>query len=152
MEYTHSDAELIEQPAGYWTWAAYKAVVDRIQGALAGIGVTQPQWWVLNQLVHAGAPRSRGEIDAVLSGYLDVGHAGLDVQIDGVVAHGWATENADGGLEITADGREFFAEAAALQRELWAERHAGISDEEYLTTVKVLQRFIHNTGGKAWHH
>lgn len=33
-----------------------------------------------------------------------------------------------------------------------AEIHEGISDEEYLLTLKVLQRMIHNTGGKAWHH
>jgi hypothetical protein len=38
-----------------------------------------------------------------------------------------------------------------LQDEQWAERHAGVSDEEYLTTLKVLQRFVHNTGGRAWH-
>ncbi len=32
-----------------------------------------------------------------------------------------------------------------LQGELWAERHAGVSGEEYLTTLKVLQRFIRKT-------
>lgn len=30
--------------------------------------------------------------------------------------------------------------------------HDGISDEEYLVTLKVLQRMIHNVGGEAWHH
>lgn len=42
MEYSHSDADLIKQPIGYWSWAAYKAVVSRTRAALAEIGVTQP--------------------------------------------------------------------------------------------------------------
>jgi hypothetical protein len=41
---------------------------------------------------------------------------------------------------------------SSLSQPPWAERHAGISDEEYLTTLKVPQRFIHNTGGRAWRH
>lgn len=88
----------------------------------------------------------------MLSGYLDAGDRAIDEEIDTVVARGWVAEEAGGRLGLTSDGEEFFAKGSALQRQLWAERHAGISDEEYLTTLKVLQRFIHNTGGRAWHH
>ncbi|MFJ8494162.1 hypothetical protein ACIRBZ_38355 [Streptomyces sp. NPDC094038] len=38
------------------------------------------------------------------------------------------------------------------QDELRAGRHAGISDEECLITLKVLQRLTRDTGGQAWHH
>lgn len=38
MEYSHDDAELIRQPIGYWSWAAYDAIVRRTRGALAGLG------------------------------------------------------------------------------------------------------------------
>lgn len=151
MEYSHGDAELIKQPIGYWSWAAYKAVVTRTRGALAELGTTQPQWWVLAQVARAERVRTRAEVTAVLQGYLDVGES-LAAEIDATVAQGWITEDERGRLEITPEGEEFFAKAAAVQDELWAERHAGISDEEYLTTLKVLQRFIHNTGGRAWHH
>ncbi|MEU5235833.1 MarR family winged helix-turn-helix transcriptional regulator [Streptomyces lydicus] len=152
MQYSHSDAELIQQPIGYWSWAAYKAVVTRTRAALAGIGTTQPQWWVLAQVARADTARTRDEVSRVLRGYLDTGPEAMDSEIDETLARGWLTEDAEGRLRLTADGRTFYEEAAALQGELWAERHAGISDEEYLTTVKVLQRFIHNTGGRAWHH
>ncbi|MGW2372823.1 MarR family winged helix-turn-helix transcriptional regulator [Kitasatospora sp. NPDC001683] len=152
MEYSHSDAELIKQPIGYWSWAAYKAVVSRTRGALAEVGTTQPQWWVLAQLGRAEEPRTRDDVCAVLRDYLDTGQEALNAEIDATVEHGWVTESAGGLLELTAEGRAFFEKTAALQGELWAERHAGISDEEYLTTLKVLQRFIHNTGGRAWHH
>ncbi|MFJ3725944.1 MarR family winged helix-turn-helix transcriptional regulator [Streptomyces sp. NPDC090045] len=152
MEYSHDDAELIQQPIGYWSWAAYDAVVTRTRGALAGIGTTQPQWWVLAQVAQAPEAKSREEVTGILQGYLAVGGAMVAEEIDTTIARGWITQDAGGRLGITSEGRELFEKAAALQKELWAERHAGISDEEYLTTLKVLQRFIHNTGGQAWHH
>ncbi|ELS54844.1 MarR family winged helix-turn-helix transcriptional regulator [Streptomyces viridochromogenes] len=152
MEYSHSDAELIRQPIGYWSWAAYKAVVTRTQAALAGIGMTQPQWWVLAQVARADTVKTRAEVSGLLANYLDAGPQAMESEITRTIAHGWITEDAEGRLGITADGRAAYDKAAALQDELWAERHAGISDEEYLTTLKVLQRFVHNTGGRAWHH
>lgn len=96
--------------------------------------------------------RTRDEVSRVLRNYLDTGPETMDSEIDTVVAQGWITEDTDGRLAFTTEGRAFYDKAAALQDELWAERHTGISDEEYRATLKVLQRFIHNTGGRAWHH
>ncbi|MFH8497671.1 MarR family winged helix-turn-helix transcriptional regulator [Streptomyces coeruleorubidus] len=152
MEYSHNDAELIKQPIGYWSWAAFNAVVTRTRGALAGIGTTQPQWWVLAQVARADTVKSREEVAHLLENYLDTGPEAMELEIDRIIAQGWINEDSEGRLSITAEGRAFYDKAAALQEELWAERHAGISDEEYLTTLKVLQRFVHNTGGRAWHH
>jgi hypothetical protein len=152
VEYSHNDAELIQQPIGYWSWAAFKAVVTRTRGALAGIGTTQPQWWVLAQVARADTVKTRDEVSRLLSNYLDTGSQTMEWEIDTTIAQGWITEDSEGRLSITAEGSAFYDKAAVLQDELWAERHAGISDEEYLTTLKVLQRFIHNTGGRAWHH
>ena len=72
--------------------------------------------------------------------------------LDRTIAQGWITEDAKGRLGLTDEGRALFGKAAALQDELWAERHADVSDEDYLITLKMLQRFIHNTSGRAWHH
>lgn len=152
MEYSHSDAELIKQPIGYWSWAAYDAVVTRTRTALAEIGTTQPQWWVLAQVARADTARTRDEISRLLRNYLATGPDTMESEIDRTIDQGWITQDAEGRLGLTPEGRAFYDKAAALQGELWAERHAGVSDEEYLTTVKVLQRFIHNTGGQAWHH
>jgi len=152
MEYSHSDEELLRQPIGYWSWAAYKAVVTRTRAALADLGTTQPQWWVLAQVARADSPRTRAEVSEVLENYLDTGRDTMESEIDRTIDRGWITEDPSGRLDLTPEGRAFFDKAAALQDELWAQRHAGISDEEYLTTLKVLQRIIHNTGGHAWHH
>ncbi|OMI86879.1 transcriptional regulator [Streptomyces sp. M1013] len=153
MDYSHSDAELIRQPIGYWSWAAYNAVVTRTRTALAELGTTQPQWWVLAQVARADTPKTRAEVSGLLRNYLDAGPETMESEIDATIAAGWIAQTApDGLLSLTPEGRTFFEKAAALQDDLWTERHAGISDEEYLTTMKVLQRFIHNTGGRAWHH
>lgn len=146
------DAGLLGQPIGYWSWAAYKAVVTRTRAALAELGTTQRQWWTLSQ-VAAGGPqgRTRAEVTAVVAGYLDVGQA-LGEEIDTTVARGWITEDDGGRLRLTPRGEVFHAKLVRLQGDLRVERHAGITDEEYLSTLKVLQRFIHNTGGQAWHH
>ncbi|MFD5407568.1 MarR family winged helix-turn-helix transcriptional regulator [Streptomyces griseorubiginosus] len=152
MEYSHSDTDLIKQPIGYWSWAAHKAVITRTRAALAEIGTTQPQWWVLAQVARADTVKTRTEVARLLQNYLEVGLATMDAEIDRSIAHGWITEDTEGHLALTEEGRAFYDKAAALQDELWEERHAGVSDEEYLITLKVLQRFIHNTGGRAWHH
>ncbi|WP_018547865.1 MarR family winged helix-turn-helix transcriptional regulator [Streptomyces sp. LaPpAH-108] len=152
MEYSHPDAELIRQPIGYWSWAAYDAVVGRIRVALSGIGITQPQWWVLAQVAGAETPKTRGEVAGLLRNYLATGTTTMDEEINRVIALGWVTQDEHDRLTLTPEGHAVHAKAAALQDELWAERHAGVSDAEYLTTLKVLQRFIHNTGGHAWHH
>ncbi|MFJ4275858.1 MarR family winged helix-turn-helix transcriptional regulator [Streptomyces coelicoflavus] len=155
MDYSHTDTELVRQPIGYWTWAAYKAVVTRTRAALAELGTTQPQWWVLAQVARADTPKTRAEVSALLRNYLDTGPEAMESEIDATVTAGWIVQDAetsDGRLSLTPEGRAFFEKAAALQDDLWTERHAGVSDEEYLTTMKVLQRVIHNTGGRAWHH
>jgi DNA-binding MarR family transcriptional regulator len=152
MEYSHTDADLLQQPIGYWSWAAYKSVVDRIRASLSEIGTTQPQWWVLAQVARADRVRTRDEVSRLLQNYLGSGPEIMESEIDTTVSRGWIAEDVEGRLSLTADGRAFYDRAAAVQDELRAERHAGIPDEEYLITLKVLQRFIHNTGGQAWHH
>lgn len=151
MEYSHSDTELIRQPIGYWSWAAYKAVVTYIREALSEFGLSQPQWWVLNQ-VHDGGEdgRTRAEVRAVLEGYLDVG-AALEPEIDALLERGLLTATAER-LHLTPEGGALRDRAAERQLAMRARIHDGIPEEDYIATLKVLQRMIHNTGGKAWHH
>lgn len=151
IEFSHPDDELAGQPVGYWSWAAHKAVVDHIRATLAGHGVSQPQWWVLAQLAGSEEGRTREELTAVLGGYLDVGDL-LESEMDTVVSRGWADQDGSQRLRITPQGAALHAELAEVQRSLRTQIHDGIPDEEYVRTLKVLQRMIHNVGGRAWHH
>ncbi|MDJ0464112.1 MarR family winged helix-turn-helix transcriptional regulator [Streptomyces sp. H27-C3] len=150
MEYTHDDAGLARQPIGYWAPTAGRAVVAHIRGALGVLGLNQPQWWVLSQLTEHPDGKARKELSAFLQGYLEEG-ATLDGDIDSLVSRGLVQE--DGPLlRVTTEGGALQARAAARQQAVREEIHAGIPDEEYVRTVKVLQRMIHNVGAKAWHH
>ncbi|MFF4184639.1 MarR family winged helix-turn-helix transcriptional regulator [Streptomyces sp. NPDC001691] len=149
LTYSHDDAGLAAQPIGYWSWAAHIAVVTHIRAMLAELGLTQPQWWILNQAVDG---RPRAEVVAVLQGYLDAGAPVIGDGIDELVARGLLTQDPTDFLELTYAGRELRETAAARQGETRDRIHAGITDEEYVRTLKVLQRMIHNVGGKAWHH
>ncbi|MFF7649254.1 MarR family winged helix-turn-helix transcriptional regulator [Streptomyces sp. NPDC007983] len=151
MEYSHSDDELIRQPIGYWSWAASKAVVTYIREGLSEFGLSQPQWWVLNQVRDGGEDgRTRAEVRAVLQGYLDVG-AALESEIDALLERGLLTTTAEA-LHLTPEGRVLQARAAEHQVTMRERIHDGIPDEDYVAALKVLQRMIHNTNGQAWHH
>ncbi|RZN00396.1 MarR family transcriptional regulator, partial [Streptomyces alfalfae] len=94
--YSHADADLVNQPIGYWSSAAGSAVVHHIRTMLAEMGLTQPQWWILNQLVDAPEGRSRDEVVAVLRGYLDTGDGALLHDVSALHDRGLITEDAAG--------------------------------------------------------
>src|SRR5688500_13576000 len=45
-----SDAELVAQPAAYWTGVAYEALIAFTRARQAELGCTQPQFWLLRNL------------------------------------------------------------------------------------------------------
>ncbi|WP_156722392.1 MarR family winged helix-turn-helix transcriptional regulator [Streptomyces apocyni] len=152
MKYSHNDTELAQQPIGYWAWAASDAVVTYIRAGLSRFGITQPQWWVMAQIANTETDgRTREEATAVLQGYLAIGDA-LAPEIDSLLDQGLITLDADKRLHLTTDGADRYRQCAELQMSIRAKVHEGITDEEYVRTLKVLQRMIHNANGKAWHH
>lgn len=147
MTYSHEDEELVKQPIGYWTWAANKTLSAFVRGRLAAIGITQPQWWVLHQVLYGEDGATRDEVITAQQANLDVGAAGLAPDINLLTERTLLVLDADGRLQITDDGRALHAHAARTQRAGREHVHAGITDEEYLITLKVLQRMIRNAGG-----
>lgn len=146
MEYSHDDDELVNQPIGYWTWAANKTLTAYVRGRLAAIGITQPQWWVLHQVLHSETGATRDEVISAQQGNLDVG-AGLAPDIDLLVERKLLVLDGTDRLQITNEGRTLHQRAAETQRASRTQVHTGIPDEEYLITLKVLQRMLRNAGG-----
>ncbi|MFI5782393.1 MarR family winged helix-turn-helix transcriptional regulator [Nocardia sp. NPDC051570] len=151
MQFSHPDSELVEQPIGYWSWAAHTSVVAHIRQALATVGLTQPQWWVLNQLDDAAGAHSLEGLIRTLRGYLDVGDQ-LNVDIDDLVARGVIVVDDMDQVAMTPEGQRILAAAKEVQITAHTRIHGGVTDDDLLTTMKVLQRMIHNTDGKFWHH
>ncbi|MGZ3101993.1 MarR family winged helix-turn-helix transcriptional regulator [Streptomyces sp. H72] len=146
MEYSHNAEELVNQPIGYWTWAANKTLTAYVRGRLAAIGITQPQWWVLHQVLHSETGATRDEVISAQQSNLDVG-AGLAPDIDLLVERKLLVLDRTGRLRITDEGRTLHERAAETQRASRTQVHAGIPDEEYLITLTVLQRMMRNAGG-----
>ncbi|MEE1928360.1 hypothetical protein V1J52_09155 [Streptomyces sp. TRM 70351] len=143
------DAELLEQPLGYWTGVAGTAIVGHINAALGREGIAQPHWWSLNRIHQAPRGLTRREVADIIA----EGRPQLDVSVVGpaleeLLARDWVGEDDGGRLRLTAAG------SAALDR-LWsdvmpatlAQIRAGVSDAEYVTVVRVLRRVVRNLGG-----
>jgi hypothetical protein len=127
------------QPIGFWTARAGEAIRARTRGALEAVGVTQPQWWVLHQLsLHPEGMKRAALLRTI------------DAAVDSALDLGWARE--DGAVLLPTDaGSQQFERTARVQQMLQEERMQGISEEEFVTTITVLQRTIKNVGGDAWH-
>ncbi|OZE42164.1 MULTISPECIES: MarR family winged helix-turn-helix transcriptional regulator [unclassified Rhodococcus (in: high G+C Gram-positive bacteria)] len=136
------------QPIGFWTVRAGEAIRARIRGALHQIGLTQAEWWLLHQIsLHpAGADRAE-TIEKI--GHNDTPEAIVDA-IESARAKGLVVES-NSRVAFTPEGEAQFRRAADVQQMLQDERMQGISQEDFVTTIRVLQRTIQNVGGDAWH-
>jgi len=140
--------EAIRQPIGFWTARAGEAIRRRTRGALAEIGLSQPEWWVLHQLSLYPDGVAREQVIETV-GPNETPEA-IEEAIASAATKGLLTVD-DAVLKSTESGTAIFLRAALLQQELQAERMQGISEEEFVTTITVLQRTIQNVGGEAWH-
>ncbi|MDO3401420.1 hypothetical protein QWI29_15380 [Mycolicibacterium neoaurum] len=136
------------QPLGFWSVRAGEAIQARTRGRLSELGVSQPEWWVLHQLsMH---PRGMSEADLVsIIGPNDSDESIVRATAAGV-EKGWLGREGDH-VRLTELGVQQFDAAAEVQKDLNDERRRGISEEDYATTIEVLQRTITNVGGTAWH-
>lgn len=136
------------QPLGFWTVRAGEAIGQRTRSALAELGVTQPEWWVLHQLsLHPAGVGRTHVVDTVGPNETP---AAIEEAIASAEANGWLVADGDS-IRATDSGADVFARCSALQAELQAERMRGITEAEFATTITVLQRTIENVGSSAWH-
>ncbi|MFE9900934.1 MarR family transcriptional regulator [Streptomyces achromogenes] len=146
-----TDAELAAEPAAYWTGVAHEALIAFTRARQAELGFTQPAYWLLrnlsgHDLSADGHGMTLAGLRQAMSTYLRP-EDDLAAEAGTLLERGWLTRDGDGRLWITEAGEEA---RAALKRHAPAIRariHRGISDADYVTTVKVLQQMIRNTGG-----
>ncbi|MEV7169511.1 MarR family winged helix-turn-helix transcriptional regulator [Streptomyces sp. NPDC093224] len=138
------DDLLASQPVGYWTGLAHAAVTRQLRDAMARIDVTQPQYWVLNRVGGGGAPApTREEVSGGLTPLADGPHEIARV-VDQLLHRGWLSSDDGGRLSLTAAGESARVRLRSLVTEMRAVVHQGISDDEYVTTLRVLRRMIAN--------
>ncbi|MCI4044649.1 MarR family transcriptional regulator [Streptomyces sp. TRM75563] len=148
-----SDAELAGQPAAYWTGVAYDALITYTRDRQAEKGYTQPQFWLLrhlsaNDISPDGEGMALPELQQAMASYIRP-EDDLAVEAEALVERGWLNRDADGRLWLTEAGEQARVDLARNAPAIRAALHEGISDADYVTTVKVLQRLIRNAGGTA---
>ncbi|MFJ6047484.1 MarR family winged helix-turn-helix transcriptional regulator [Streptomyces sp. NPDC092307] len=129
------------KPIGYWLNRTDQALTASMDALLADFGLTRLAWQVLN--VVEDEPR------ATDTTVLTTLAAGADAEqltsaVASVLAGGWVTRPRPGHLALTDGGRARLAEVARRVdafRELSAR---GITREEYVTAVTVLERMTRN--------
>lgn len=146
-----SDAELIGQPAAYWTGVAYEALIAFTRARQAEKGYTQPQFWLLrnlskNDISPDGAGLTVPELRAAMASYLRP-EDDLTAEAVVLVERGWLTRDADQRLWLTEEGEQARVDLARNAPAIRAAIHAGIDDADYVTALKVLRQLIRNTGG-----
>ncbi|MFE6775250.1 MarR family transcriptional regulator [Streptomyces sp. NPDC057702] len=146
-----SDAELAGQPAAYWTGVAYEALIAFTRARQAEKGYTQPQFWLLRNLsAHDLSPTGEGmtltALREAMASYIRP-EDDLAAEAGGLVERGWLTRDAEGRLWLTEAGERARVDLARNAPAIRAALHEGIADADYVTTVRVLQRLVHNAGG-----
>jgi hypothetical protein len=145
---TYSEAELAGQPIGYWTGAAYRAVIGRIRADLAVERLGQPHWWILNHVAGAPGTWRRDGLTERLTPFDDQS-TDFAAVFDELAARGWLVQAADGSLTLSEAGEQGRLRARERGLRAHEQMHEGITPQEYAATLTVLRRVIDNLGGDS---
>jgi DNA-binding MarR family transcriptional regulator len=140
-----SDAKRPNLPIGYWLKRADEVLTAGINEAQRVNGLTRTEWQILNVL-HESGPAREEQIATALQPF--AGAASLGRTLSGLRERGLVAGSGTPGepYELTAEGRRTHEAALALQKEVRQRAVRGISEEEYATTVRVLQQIVENLG------
>ncbi|GAA2812690.1 MarR family transcriptional regulator [Kitasatospora aburaviensis] len=146
-----TDAELAGQPAAYWTGIAYEALIAFTRARQAEKGYTQPQFWLLrnlsaNDISPDGEGMTLPELQQAMRSYIRP-EDDLAAESAVLVERGWLRRDADDRLWLTTQGEQARVDLSRNAPAIRAALHEGIDDADYVTTLKVLHRLIHNAGG-----
>ena len=130
------------RPIGYWLKHLDRLIDQAFERALDADRLTRRQWQVLNTL--AAGPSTDAALTAALQPFVKDDAKAVEVVINDFLGRGWIRSAPDGRVEISEPGRA--THEAAMQR-VAATRQAlrrGITDDEYVSVVRILQRMASN--------
>jgi DNA-binding MarR family transcriptional regulator len=130
------------RPIGYWLKHLDRLIDQAFERALDTDGLTRRHWQVLNTL--AAGPTTNAALTAALQPFVQGESMTIEVIITDFLDRGWVRNVPNGGVEISERGRA--AHEAAMQRvaETRQALRCGITDDEYVTVIRILQRMASN--------
>jgi DNA-binding MarR family transcriptional regulator len=127
----------MERPIGYWLKEVDRLIEESFGRLLAEDGLTRRHWQVLNTV--STGPTATADLDRALAPFEPT----VAPVLDDLAGRGWVEDTA-GVVELTEAGR---AAHASVRDRVLANRQAltrGISDAEYATVVRLLERMAGN--------
>lgn len=130
------------KPIGYYLKALDALITEDFARTLSAYELTRRDWQVLNSLALQG-PLTRPELSRLLRPFWEPGARPLDEVAGALITHGLLAADADT-LALTEAGRRTHAEVASLVEAGRARLMRGLTNDDYLRTVTVLDRMTAN--------
>ncbi len=127
------------KPLGWWLRHLHELLESSMARTLDAESLTRRHWQVLNTI--ALGARTPEQVDTAMAPFV-TGEGSMAPKVADLRARGWVGE--DGTL--TADGREAHARVEERIKEFRAKTVEGISDDDYRTTLRTLERCAANLG------
>jgi len=136
------------RPIGFWLRLVDRLIDEQFARTLEEHGVTRRQWQLMNVL--ANGPASVAQLDAEVAPFLqaatDDSPAETSVEhLTELIESAWVDATPTG-YELTERGRSSLARLEAVVAEQRTVITAGLSEDEYGATVRVLERMAQNLG------
>lgn len=133
-------------PIGYWIKQADNTLTAQINAAQSAHGISRPEWQILNTLKETGGV-GREQIFETMRTFVD--SPSFAELLRRLGERGWIEQQASAEYQLTEEGRRQYDAIFATQKEVRQRAMQGISEAEYTTAVRVLQRIVINLGGDA---
>jgi hypothetical protein len=121
------------KPLGWWLRHVHDLLESSMAQALDAESLTRRHWQVLNTI--ALGARTPEEVDAAMAPF-----GSVTSQVADLRDRGWVTETG----ELTAEGREAHTRVEARVTAFRSTVTDGVSDEDYRTTIRTLERCAAN--------
>jgi len=137
-----------QRPIGFWLKLVDRLIDEQFATTLDEHGVTRRQWQLLNVLAQGSA--SVEKLDAAVAPFLDpaAGESPAESSVEHLtelIESGWVDATA-AGYELTLRGQTALDRLSAVITEQRTTFSRGISEEDYRTTIDVLERVSRNLG------
>lgn len=128
------------RPIGFWLKLVDRLIEDRLETTLGGL--SRRHWQLLN-VIQQG-PTSQPEVDARVRPFLE-GSGTTAAEVVDLQQRGWLTSGT-AKMELTECGAAEFARLLELVSADRTNLMIGIEQEQYASTVSVLERMARNLG------
>lgn len=128
------------KPLGWWLRHLHELLESSMAQALDAESLSRRHWQVLNTI--ALGARTPEEVDSALAPFV-AAEGSMAAKVADLRARGWVAENG----ELTESGRESHARVEERVEAFRTAVTDGISDDDYRTTIRTLERCAANLEG-----